>query len=87
VKGGYEEQNAYTMNIYNGMNNPHASQGIRLNSKSPGRGNLAPMSYPSKIAQMSGNHQGNENYNYSIPSDTFYPMIQMGNTNFNSANS
>eukprot|EP00347_Sterkiella_histriomuscorum_P018635 403344766 len=91
TKGGYEEQNAYTMNMYNAMNNPHTSQGLRLNSKSPGRGNLAPMSYPNKIAQISGNHQGhqgNENYSYSIPSDAFYPMMQMGNTNnFNSANS
>lgn len=42
-----------------------SSGGQRVNSKSPGRGNL--------IQQI--NKQG-EGYNYSIPADTFYPNMQ-----------
>lgn len=59
-------------------------QAMRLNTKSPGRSNgqtlnnFAPMTYKQ---QMHGNvaAAGEGGYNYSIPSDTFYPMT------FNSA--
>ncbi len=74
-------------------NGSQTSQGLRMNSKSPGRGNFAPMNYSKQnTGGVVNNSATGEAYNYSIPSDTFYPMIQMGAGggmagNFNSAKS
>ena len=81
---------------YGQANQPQTAQGLRLNTKSPGRStgapgggsstnaggssNFAPMTYGAAAAKqqhLNTNSMG-EAYNYSIPSDTFYPMMQMG---------
>ena len=63
---------------------PSTGQGMRMNTKSPGRTNGAPGGNtfaPMTFGGMKQNPQG-ENYNYSIPSDTFYPMMHGGH-NYN----
>lgn len=92
----FAEPDPSSINFYGGANagaHQPSAQGMRLNTKSPGRStnanNFAPMTYGAaamKQNQQQNNHHHHlannsvgESYNYSIPSDnTFYPMMHGG---------